>query len=108
MSCQAANAHEAQVSPPNSTHHPPFPSDVLNAYLLRVVLASERGLPSGDLGADPGDVQLEVAPPLVLLPVVRLARVQQDHPLKVWFLVRNISIENHPCIAYLYRVGLWE
>ena len=87
MSCQPANAHEAQVSPPtNSTHHPPFPS----AHLLGVVLASERGLPGGDLGAHPGDVQLEVAGPLLLLPVVRLAGVQQDHPLKVEILVRNI------------------
>ena len=117
MSCQPANAHEAQVSPPNSTHHPPFPSDVLDAaaYLLGVVLAAEGGLAGGDLGADPGDVELEVASPLLLLPVVRLAGVQQDHPLKVEILVRNIGgIENHrdgKCIAhlaYLYRVGLWE
>ena len=88
MSCQPANAHEAQVSPPNfSTHHPPFqpfPSDVLNAYLLGVVLASEGGLAGGDLGADPGDVQLEVAPQLLLLAVVRLTGVQQDHTLKKW------------------------
>ena len=90
---------------PSSTYHPPFH---LTAYLLGVVLASEGGLAGGDLSADPGDVQLEVAAPLLLLPVVGLAGVQQDHPLKVWILVRNISIENHPCIAYLYRVGLWE
>ena len=58
------------TSQPTTLHFNPL-SDVLNdAYLLGVVLASEGGLAGGDLGADPGDVQLEVAPQLLLLAIV--------------------------------------
>lgn len=84
---QPANAHEAQVSPPNST--PPsnltLPISILSSdpYLLGVVLASEGGLAGGDLCSDPGDVQLQVVAHLVLLAVVGLARVEEDHTLEM-------------------------
>ena len=53
------------------------------AHLLGVVLASEGGLAGGDLCSDPGDVQLQVVAHLVLLAVVGLARVEEDHTLKM-------------------------
>ena len=82
---QPANAHEAQVSPPNST--PPsnltLPISILSSdpYLLGVVLASEGGLAGADLGTNPGDVELEVVS-VLLLTVVGLTGIQQDHPLE--------------------------
>ena len=82
---QPANAHEAQVSPTNST--PPsnltLPISMLSSdpYLLGVVLASEGGLAGADLGTNPGDVELEVVA-VLLLAVVGLTGIQQDHPLE--------------------------
>ena len=82
---QPANAHEAQVSPPTST--PPsnltLPISILSSdpYLLGVVLASEGGLAGADLGTNPGDVELEVVS-VLLLTVVGLTGIQQDHPLE--------------------------
>ena len=97
MAPKSANAHEAQVSPPTQVQHPknPFISNLAKllfdicyialdgAHLLGVVLASEGGLAGGDLCSDPGDVQLQVVPHLVLLAVVGLARVEEDHTLEM-------------------------